>query len=510
MSSTLTFGSKAIYGEGIPIEDLPDFVQAEILEARQDQEELPSASSSSLQEESSASAFASSGSQSQQDPEELSSEASSGTEEVVEDLEEIAMSSTSSNSIITPPNNKYVLLRWKYVTARDCSPPGYDTYSWPSEWGSWAPMPECDVSSAKPQDEYYNCAEILILGPTGSSQDDEPQVVMESQVMVENLVDNTDEILANNDHAETTGSIPVAIDVIQNDVGKSLIVAGTRDGRHGSCTVTEDNQVLYTPQEGRWDGKDRCAYMVCLESSEVISGEVCDEGLIYIHVHPGTEDSITAVDDGIVTGIDQPVRINVAANDEYTSDTLNPVVTETTNASHGTCTAYYNQVLYTPNVGYEGWDHCYYKICLGYSVCDEARVSVKIIGLLENIIEPIPEELEPESPVETSTSPEETPIADTTKLTEMTVFTTSIDPSANPDTATVREGQTVDIDVLANDEDPAGEGLTIVSWTSPKSGTVDSKVNGILRYVPNDGFTGDDCKYECNIEDVLLFNSGVV
>lgn len=66
-------------------------------------------------------------------------------------------------------------------------------------------------------------------------------------------------------------------------------------------------------------------------------------------------------------------------------------------------------------------------------------------------------------------------------------------PIANDDSATTAAGTPVDIRVLANDESPNGRPLTISDVTQPENGTVtDFSGNGVLRYTPDDGFTGID------------------
>ena len=62
---------------------------------------------------------------------------------------------------------------------------------------------------------------------------------------------------------------------------------------------------------------------------------------------------------------------------------------------------------------------------------------------------------------------------------------------AVPDTAEVDQGQTVLIDVLENDTDAAGLGLTLVSVESSPNATV-SIQNGLIEYTPNFGFFGTD------------------
>jgi hypothetical protein len=65
-------------------------------------------------------------------------------------------------------------------------------------------------------------------------------------------------------------------------------------------------------------------------------------------------------------------------------------------------------------------------------------------------------------------------------------------PVAVNDAAATPSGQPVTIDVLANDSDPDGDPLTIISTTQPvNGGSVQISGNSII-YTPARGFTGTD------------------
>ena len=67
-------------------------------------------------------------------------------------------------------------------------------------------------------------------------------------------------------------------------------------------------------------------------------------------------------------------------------------------------------------------------------------------------------------------------------------------PVAVDDVASTAAGTGVDIDVLANDSDPDGDAIDLVSVTDPVNGTalIERGANVTIRYVPDDGFVGDD------------------
>lgn len=68
----------------------------------------------------------------------------------------------------------------------------------------------------------------------------------------------------------------------------------------------------------------------------------------------------------------------------------------------------------------------------------------------------------------------------------------NLPPQANPDSASTSVGTPVAIDVLANDSDPEGGALTLVSVTTPANGSASFSGNGPVTYTPNPGFTGTD------------------
>jgi Ca2+-binding RTX toxin-like protein len=68
---------------------------------------------------------------------------------------------------------------------------------------------------------------------------------------------------------------------------------------------------------------------------------------------------------------------------------------------------------------------------------------------------------------------------------------TDSDPVANPDTASTLAVTPVVIEVLANDTDPEGGALTVVSGTAP-NGVVAINPDGTITYTPVPGFTGTD------------------
>ncbi|MRI83234.1 MAG: hypothetical protein C6I00_02330 [Nitratiruptor sp.] len=72
-------------------------------------------------------------------------------------------------------------------------------------------------------------------------------------------------------------------------------------------------------------------------------------------------------------------------------------------------------------------------------------------------------------------------------------------PVAHDDEATTQEGESVAIDVLANDSDPDGDAIWIESYEQPSHGWVEER-DGLLVYTPEDGFSGQD-RFRYTISD---------
>jgi len=476
------------------------------------------------------------------------------------------------------PSTKYALLRWHYQTARDCSPSGYDTYSWPEEWGLWQPQKGGECDDDESQDEYWNCAEVLILNSTGTNTNisNEPPTAIKDiftidaneevqlNVLANDINPNEGEsplhvgsvtspmhgilgisqdgsaviyvpdkdyvgldsfeykscdkryscddaevdiqvgptmdfVFAKDDEATTTGTEPVFVNVLDNDIVRvdnwPLFVVGLpRDGRHGKCTVTPDFWILYKANPG-YEGRDRCSYKACITTN------ICDTGVVYIDVKAVQEDAATvpvsptsvynivAVNDGAITPFNQPIKIDVLANDEVDGN-VKPKIKDSNGAINGDCEVLDNELLYSPKLGFSGWDRCGYTACLGNDVCDEALVKIKVIG------DVVPEETIDELQV----VPEDT-------IDELSA---TLKPVAKPDYASVVEGSSVKIDVLQNDEDPVGDSLEISSVSSPLHGSV-KIANNLLRYTSTAGFTGTDSfKYSACDKANRCDSAGVV
>jgi outer membrane protein OmpA-like peptidoglycan-associated protein len=149
-----------------------------------------------------------------------------------------------------------------------------------------------------------------------------------------------------------------------------------------------------------------------------------------------------------VTGNSASNALDVLPNDsDPDGDPLTIVGVGT--PAHGTATIAAGKISYTPVAGYIGTDSFTYTIADPKGLTSTATVSITVTGI-------------------------------------------NHPPSAQPDYALAKFNTPVTIPVLANDSDPDGDALTIVSFTSAVYGTVTRGPNNTLIYTANQNFIGMD------------------
>ena len=159
-----------------------------------------------------------------------------------------------------------------------------------------------------------------------------------------------------------------------------------------------------------------------------------------------------AVDDTAAVQAGQPATINVLANDrDPDNDPL--TVTNVGTPANGTAVlGTGGQVTYTPRAGFIGTDTFTYRISDGRGGTDEARVTVTV----------------------SSVNPGNRP------------------PRAVDDSFTVLGAIPTILYVLANDSDPDGDPIEIVSITAPLHGEANIVGNGTIWYRSESGYCGPD------------------
>ena len=233
------------------------------------------------------------------------------------------------------------------------------------------------------------------------------------------------------------------IDVLSNDVdpdGDSLDITAVGDPPHGLVTFTV-NYILYTPDEN-YSGSDQFSYTI----NDGNGGS--DIAFVTVTV-TGVNDAPTAIDDYLSVPEDSSNnQLDVLFNDvDPDGDTL--VITGATNPIHGTITYNSDFIFYTPDPDYTGSDQLSYSISDGHGGTDSATIYITVGG-------------------------------------------TNDPPVANDDSATVLEDSSNNqINVLANDNDPDGDTLTIISVGAAAHGYASTDGNYVY-YTPNPDFSGSD------------------
>ena len=242
------------------------------------------------------------------------------------------------------------------------------------------------------------------------------------------------------------GSSGVEIDVLGNDTdpdNNPLSISSAGPAGHGSVQVGPGH-VLYTPTPG-YTGTDAFPYTIT--NSKGLSASAT----VRITVTSGTPPNSGAPiarDDTATTPYAQPVTVAVLGNDSDPNG-YPLTVTSATVPAHGA--SHVNgdgTITYTPNATFTGSDRFSYSIDNGHGGTASANVIITV----------------------------QPPAA----------------PVARDDAATTAYANPVDIDVLANDTDPAGYPLAVTAVTAPAYGTAKILTGGAVRYAPQVGFTGSD------------------
>ncbi len=245
------------------------------------------------------------------------------------------------------------------------------------------------------------------------------------------------------DNASVQEDGSVLVNVTANDSdpdGDALSVTLVGSPAHGTAKVASASSVRYTPA-ANYHGPDSFTYTI----SDGNGGTATAGVSVTV---ASVNDAPTAHNDSATTSEDQPVTVSVLANDEdVDGDTLQ--VTSVGHPSHGTAVADAGgSVTYTPAAGYHGPDSFSYAINDGHGGTSSATVSV-------------------------------------------TVNSVNDPPTAVADSVTIQEDTSASIQVLANDSDPDGDTLTLVSVTTPQHGTAVIQ-SGAIRYTSLADYHGSD------------------
>ena len=253
-----------------------------------------------------------------------------------------------------------------------------------------------------------------------------------SFIYVKNIKTNTPTpvFAANNDTATSNGNA-IDIDVLANDTGTNLILEYADGASHGQIAIV-NGKARYTPNQG-FSGSDGFWYGI---STPGLAWKWAYVDVTVSSVTPPPT-TLKAVNDTAATSPGSSATIDVLANDSGSNITLGDFGT----AWIGTVTKSGNKFVYTADASFTGTVDFWYSAVDSSGNDDWAKVVITIGG--GNIV--------------------------------------------NDDTATVRQGQSVSVNVLANDN---GQGLVLTTVDSAWTGIASKSGNNVVYQAPT-GFTGD-------------------
>jgi VCBS repeat-containing protein len=272
---------------------------------------------------------------------------------------------------------------------------------------------------------------------------------------------SNDDVVAVNDTNTTATNTSVNGNVLTNDIaqnpdGPDESLAVTTTGTitttgGGSVNMASNGTYTYTPAAD-FDGVDTFSYTVT-------DGLTSATGQVSITVTDVVENTPpVATDDAYSTAVDVPLIIDVAdllADDiDVDGDAL--VIISATQANRGTLTydPATNQLTYTPDDGFEGYDTFTYTVSDGIA---ESTATVSI-----TVGQPDPTNTAPVPGFDSLGTPADTAI-------------------------TFSEN-----DLLANDFDAQGDTLTLTIDQQPANGELVDNGDGTWTYTPHTGTTGPD------------------
>jgi len=254
------------------------------------------------------------------------------------------------------------------------------------------------------------------------------------------------------DQLETDEDTPLTMssqEILDNLVGslnQNNVIANCNQPSNGSLVDNQNDSFTYIPTAD-FNGQDS------FECDVTDTDGTTSTVIVPVLVNP-SQDSPVSSGDNITTPMNAGVTFNPLSNDrDADGDTLEidkvnkPKNGQVEENPDGTLT-------YTPKDGFVGVDEFTYTVTDGNGNDSTNTVRVQVEAL-----------------------PNSNPVA--------------VDDNYNTD-----ENVPITIDandgVLSNDSDPDGDQITLASFTQPRNGRVSMNRDGMLRYEPNPGFSGED------------------
>ncbi len=368
----------------------------------------------------------------------------------------------------------------------------------------------------------------------------DPEGNTDSAIVTVSVVEGEVTPIANPDTADVDEDDSVIIDVLANDTDPDTpveeLVVTEATAPNGEVVINDDGTLSYTPDPD-FNGEDQITYTVSDPDGNTATGTAT------VDVAP-INDAPEAENDTAATDEETPVTIDVLANDSDVDNTPEELSVIDADAPNGIVDINDDGTLsYEPDAGFTGTDTITYTISDPSGATSTATVAVSVASVDQTpvanpdtadvdeddsvIIDVLANDTDPDTPVEElvvteATAPNgEVEINDDGTLSytpdpdfngEDQITYTVSDPDGNTatgtatvdvapindapeavdDSATTDEGETVTIDVLANDSDVEdGNDLDVIA-ASASNGSVTINDDGTLDYTPDADFTGTD------------------
>jgi hypothetical protein len=251
-------------------------------------------------------------------------------------------------------------------------------------------------------------------------------------ITVQAVVVNQPPVAQNDAFTVNQNSTANSLNVLANDSdpdGDALTISAVGAPAHGTASIN-GNRVSYSPATG-YVGSDSFTYTI----SDGKGGTATATVSITVSAVAANRPPVAVNDAFTVDQNSSGNALNVVANDsDPDGDAL--TIASVGSAAHGAVTIAGNRAVYTPTAGFVGTDSFTYAIDDGHGGTASATVNITVRAVVANA-----------------------------------------PPVARDDTFFIRQ-KTTDLDVLANDTDPDGDALTIVSVTQPAFGGVSINPGG--------------------------------
>ena len=177
------------------------------------------------------------------------------------------------------------------------------------------------------------------------------------------------------DTAATNEDGEVTVDVLANDTdpdGDALHVESVAQPEHGTARIAADGGIVYAP-EADWHGTDRFAYTAADGNGGTGDAEI-------VVVVAAVNDAPVALADTAATNEDEPVTVDVLANDtDVDGDALR--IESVSKPANGTARTTAAGIEYAPEADWHGTDRFAYTVADDNGGRAEAEVEVRVTAV---------------------------------------------------------------------------------------------------------------------------------